>query len=278
MTATSPKHPLPLPALLHLLQRREFPRKLGLCDRIFGRSLAASGICWVPTAPGPVWKLDLANQTHRWIVYGYYEGPAFWLWLRGHHADIRTIVDSGANIGQTVLYFAALTPAARVLAYEPGTAARAWLAEGVAANNFRNVIVEAAGLGITPGTAHLAADGAADRHGSWNKVSATEGEPITIATLDDELARHGIGTLDLWKLDMEGYELQALRGATAALAAGRIRFIYIEAAGEVGKETLALLTSHGYRVHGIAGSGQLTTWHPSHNYENALCLAPGVNV
>jgi hypothetical protein len=69
-----------------------------------------------------------------------------------------------------------------------------------------------------------------------------------------------------------------LRGAAGALAAGRVRFIYIEAAGESGKEALAVLTGHGYRVHGIANSGRLTTWRPNHSYENALCLAPGVNV
>ena len=123
--STTPDRPLPLPGLLRCLQPREFPRKLGICDRLFGRALAGAGICWVRTAPGPVWKLDLGNQTHRWIVYGSYEGPAFWHWLRRDGAGTRTIVDSGANIGQTVLYFASLLPAARIFAYEPGSAARA---------------------------------------------------------------------------------------------------------------------------------------------------------
>jgi FkbM family methyltransferase len=271
-----PDAPLSLPATLQLLRQWEFPRKLGVCDRLFGRMLAAGGICWVRTAPGPVWKLDLANQTHRWIVYGWYEGPAFWRWFERHGASMRTIVDSGANIGQTVLYFSALVPNARVIAYEPGAFARAWLAEGVAANRFGNVSIEATGLGAACGFARLAAEGAADRHGSWNKVSSTEGEPITIATLDDELVRLGIERLDLWKLDMEGYELQALRGAAGALAAGRIRYVYIEAAGEAGKETLALLAGHGYRVHALSNSGRLVAWNTSQRYENALCLAPGV--
>lgn len=271
---TSPDHPLPLPALLRFLQRRDFPRKLGVCDRLFGRALGTHGIAWVRTAVGPVWKLDLANVTHRWIVYGYYEGPELWRWLLAQRGSVRTIVDSGANIGQTALTFAALLPQARIYAYEPGADARAWLAEGVAANNFSQITVECTGLGSAAGTARLASEDNDERHGSWNKISTTVGEPITIATLDDELDRLGLATLDLWKLDMEGYEIEALRGAKRALAAGRIRALYVEVGGPAGEPALTLLREHGYRVHNIEPDGQLTDWKPGHAYDCALCLAP----
>ncbi len=271
---TSPTQPLALPAALRLLRQGEFPLKLGVCDRLFKRYLASGGICWVRTVPGLVWKLDLANPTHRWIVYGDYEGPAFWRWLRAHSNAFHTIADSGANIGQTVLNFAAITSKALVYAYEPGAHARAWLTECVAANSLDQVAIYPTGLGSETVTARLAADGEADRHGSWNKVSMTEGEPISIVTLDDELDRLGIATLDLWKLDMEGYEGFALRGAARSLAAGRIRVIYIEAAGEPGRDSLAFLAARGYRIYHILSSGRLAALTAHHDYENALCLAP----
>lgn len=272
---SSADRPLSLPLLLRLAQRFRFPRKLGLCERMFGRFLSRQGIAWVRTSPGPVWKLDLANATHRWIVYGDYEGSSFWNWLRVDPARFGTIVDSGANIGQTVLYFATLLPDTRIIAYEPGRFAREWLAAGVAANRFGRVEVEASALGANAGAARLAAQGAPDRHGSWNTVSQTEGEPITIAALDTELDRLGIAVLDLWKVDMEGYEGAALTGAERALSAHRIRAIYIEAAGESGPGNLDRLARHGYRIHGIALDGRLTPWNPAHSHENALCLAPG---
>ncbi len=274
-TSNTSRTPLPLPAALRWLQQIEFPRKLGFCDRLFGSRLARHGVQWVRTAPGPVWPLDLANPTHRWIVYGGYEGPALWNWLRARPSVVRTVVDSGANIGQTVLYFAALVPAARIWAYEPGSAARDWLQAGVAANNFTQVQVEPAGLGAVAGTARLASCGADDRHGSWNKVNAAEGEPIVLATLDGELARHGLAELDLWKLDMEGYELEALRGAASALAAGRIRAVYIEIAGEPGQACLEFLTARGYRAHTLTPAGRPVALSPRHAYDNVLCLAPG---
>lgn len=270
---TTATNPLPLSPALRLFQRLDFPRKLGLGDRWFGRVLARHGIAWVRTAPGPVWKLDLGNQTHRWIVYGWYEGPALWRWARHHASQVRTIVDSGANIGQTVLNFATLLPEARILAYEPGSAARAWLTECVAANRFPRVHIESCGLGAAAAQARLANAGADDRHGAWNKISDTAGEPISIATLDDELDRLGVDILDLWKLDLEGYEAQALQGATQALASRRIRAVYAEIAGENGQRTTDVLTRHGYAPHRIAPSGRLSPWQVGHPYECALFLA-----
>ncbi len=272
---TSPQQPLSLPPLLRALQRVEFNRKLGLCDRLFGRTLASHGIAWVRTARGPVWKLDLTNWTHRWIVYGSYEGPALWRWLARHGDLIATVVDSGANIGQTALGFAALFPAARIWAYEPGSAARAWLAESVAANRLDRVAVEATGLGSSARSARLASEDAAGRHGSWNKVNDTDGEPIHVVTLDAEIARHGLTTVDFWKLDMEGYEIEALRGAAGALAEHRIGALYVEVGGTAGLPAIELLRSHGYAIHALTSSGRTEPFRHDHDYDSALCLAPG---
>ena len=73
---------------------------------------------------------------------------------------------------------------------------------------------------------------------------------------------------------MEGYEIEALRGAKRALAAGRIRALYVEVGGPAGEPALTLLREQGYRVHNIEPTGQLTGWKPGHAYDCALCLAP----
>lgn len=270
---TSRNLPLQLPLALRCIQRTEFPRKLGVCERLFGHALSQQGICWVPTAPGPIWKLDLKNQTHRWIVYGYYEGSGFWRWVKAHRTTLHTIVDSGANIGQTVLYFASFAPAARILAYEPGQSARDWLVECVSANALEKVRIQSTGLGSIEGQAFLANAGAEDRHGAWNSISATTGAPIEITTMDHEIARGALDTVDLWKLDMEGYELEALRGAEKSLKTGKIRAVYIEAANEIGRACCDFLKAHDFGVHGILPSGRLVPLHSSGHFDSALCLA-----
>jgi FkbM family methyltransferase len=270
----SPDHPLRLPLGLRLLQGVEFRWKLGLCERVFGRGLSRRGIRWVRTAPGPIWKLDLAAPTHRWIVYGCYEGPSLWRWLRARPAGIRTIVDSGANIGQTVLYLATYLPRARIFAYEPGQSARQWLQEGISANGLGRVFVEPVGLGASAGKAFLEELGGAENHGSWNQVHPSQGTAITLASLDDEIERLGIDTVDLWKLDVEGYELEALRGATRALAARRIRAIYMELGG-ARSEAAAFLHQLGYTAWNLRNSGRPQPLNAPAQWSNGLFLAPG---
>jgi hypothetical protein len=106
--------------LLSWLQFLKFPHKLGICERIFGSIIIQYGVCWVKTAAGIIWKLDLANPTYRWIVYGKYEGSHFLNWAKQFLPADGIVVDSGANIGQMLLYLAQWTPQGKVLAFEPG--------------------------------------------------------------------------------------------------------------------------------------------------------------
>lgn len=263
-----------LPPGLGFFRKLEFPNKLGLFDRVWGRSLAARGCCWMPTAAGPVWKLDLTNPTHRWLVYGYYEGPGFWRWLKRHRGSIRTIVDSGANIGQTVIHFSSLVPEARVFAYEPGSEARQWLSDCIEKNHLQKITVSASGLGRAPGQFFLSSEGAANLHGSWNKVNATQGERIEVATLDSEIAKFGTQRIDLWKLDMEGGELDALEGARNLLRNKCIGAVLMETSIEQGTTCTDFLSGFGYSIHRLSPSGRLTPWKISDAYENVLCVAP----
>jgi FkbM family methyltransferase len=242
-----------------------------LCEFLFGRFLAKNGICWVKSAPGPIWKLDLANSTHRWIVYGSYEGPSLWRWLRAQAGSLWTVVDSGANIGQTVLYFATYLPSAKILAYEPGASARAWLEESVAANRLGGVTVLASGLSSHSGSSRLGNEGGSELHGSWNKINPSKGEAVELATLDGEMERLGIGKVDFWKLDVEGHEIDALRGAQRALAAHRICAIYIEM-GDSKSESAAFLKQHGYKGWDLGDSGRPVPLGKHTSWGNALFL------
>jgi len=90
----------------------------------------------------------------------------------------------------------------------------------------------------------------------------------------DELDRQGCAVLGLWKLDVEGYELEALAGAARSLAAGRIRAVYLEI-GQFGAESIALLRAHGYTPWRLRDSGRPEPLQSHTSMENALFLAPG---
>ena len=106
-------------------------------------------------------------------------------------------------------------------------------------------------------SAFLEQAGAADRHGSWNRISASRGEPIEIVRLEDLLRARRIARVDLWKLDVEGFEMPALRGAGKLLSDQGIGAIYVELRGENGRAIRDFLESVGYQCHIFSSRGRL---------------------
>lgn len=264
-----------LPRLLRLARRSEFPRKLGILERLFGAALARLGVTWVETASGIPWKLDLRNPTHRWIVYGKYEGAAFLDWAREWLPADGVVVDSGANIGQMAQYFATFVPRGRVLAFEPHPAARAWLLECLARNRGLPVEVFPEALAAQAGDLRLAEVGSDEGHGAWSRIDGRGEHRIAAVRLADRLAELGIASVDLWKLDVEGAEPEALAGAEPLLRERAIRAVYVELGFGRGAETVDALARHGYRGHVFTGHGRLAPLVGVPEHANALFLPAG---
>lgn len=269
---SSPSDSVPLPRLLRWLQPREFPHKLGLRERLFARGLARHRDCWVETAAGLTWRLDLRNPTHRWIVYGYYEGTNFLRWVRKNVPDGGVVVDSGANIGQMALYFGHWFRNGRVLAFEPGAAAASWLESCLQRHPGLSIELIRAGLSDCEGTASLANSMAGGTNGSQAAITAGSGEEIRLVRLDAMLAGRGITELSLWKLDVEGHEIPALRGAGQLLAERRIKALYVELCGENGDRIRELLSGFGYLPYDLSFQGEVKPLQQRVEHGNALFL------
>jgi hypothetical protein len=90
---------------------------------------------------------------------------------------------------------------------------------------------------------------------------------VPLVRLDDLLARESVDRIDLMKIDVEGYETKALRGARASLRGGVIRSIlcevndpWLRAAGSSPAELVGLLREAGFRIPAQAeriGAGQV---------------------
>jgi FkbM family methyltransferase len=261
-----------LPALLRLVRQFEFPHKLGICERLFGPTISRMGVCWVDTAAHVVWKLDLASSTHRWIVYGDYQGSAFLEWARRTLPRDGVVVDSGANIGQMLLYLAQYVPDGKVLAFEPGREAADWLAGCLSLQDWTNVDLLRCGLGESNESLFLETKGGPEWHGACNQVSSTTGDPIEIVRLDDFTARRNIARVDLWKLDMEGYELHALRGAESLLTQHAIGAIYAELGYGNGQRIVDYLATFGYECRLFDQRGRLYRAAELPDHTNGLFL------
>lgn len=244
-----------LPHALRLLRRLPLPRKLGLLERLYGRRLAREEIVWVEASNGVVWKLDLADACQRWIVYGDYEGSAQMGWLRRWLSGGGIVIDSGANIGQMALYLAPL-PGVELFAFEPLPSAADWLEECLRRYPRWPVRVIRKGLSSACEEVVMQVDGArSTARTDWYQRKHFPTISLPMTTLDVFLDESGIASVKLWKLDVEGHELQALEGARRHLERQKIAAILVELA-EV-TEPGRLLADCGYTLYRIDRHGRI---------------------
>ncbi len=148
--------------------------------------------------------------------------------------DGLVVYDVGAFHGILTLFFAAR--GARVVAYEPNQMNHARLIENIRLNNLTNVQVRKLAVGSQARSGRLLYDPAMAGGGSLNPdAAAGVSQPVQITTLDEDIAAASLPAPDLIKIDIEGWELEALKGARATLDAHHPR-LFLEMHGETIRE------------------------------------------
>jgi FkbM family methyltransferase len=203
--------------------RRAAPRLRGQARlaRHLTRALARLGPVSID-AYGCQFELDLRDHVEALIFWETYEDAVLALWRSSVGAD-SVVFDVGANVGLYSLVAAA--KGARVFAFEPNPPTRKRLARNLALNRTgARVTVDAHALSDAEGTAMLFddvnANGGAHNFGvaSLSNVNAGgSGKPVETTTIDSVVAAHNLSRLDWIKMDIQGAELLALRGARSTL-------------------------------------------------------------
>ncbi len=127
----------------------------------------------------------------------------------------------------------------------------------------------------------LPVDPAAFEAGAASADQEVRALDVSVATLDEFCRERGLARIDLLKMDLQGGELLALRGAAGLLRAGAVDVIYTEVVtvphyhGQCYfHEVTAELYAHGFRLFGVynfdlSPVGQLTT-------ADAIYIGPAV--
>lgn len=149
--------------------------------------------------------------------------------LRGMDRSLSVVFDIGANVGDVSRYMLHYFPAATVYGFEPCSSTYERLLHNVDQAGFKERF-RPFRLGFfdaeTTGTLQVASAHGAnslltanDEYLAVNPhISAVDTEEIPLARLDDFVARQGISHIDLVKIDVEGVELQVLRGGADTFA------------------------------------------------------------
>jgi FkbM family methyltransferase len=160
-------------------------------------------------------------------------------------------------------------PGGKVVAFEPGRAVRMSLLSNVVLNRLTQVEVVPFALADVPGEARFRvfdASGAGLNHLVGSTGEGGDIEIVTVTTLDAVLAPGDRKRLTFVKLDLEGAEHAALRGAEQTLREARpdilieIEASHLARMGTSPKAVADVLASHGYRFYrtGADASGATT--------------------
>ncbi len=177
---------------------------------------------------GVTWKLPAVRPLRldprcRWIRHAGYEAAVV-DYLRSRVRPNQCCVDAGAHVGFYALQMAIWTaPAGRVVAFEPNPTARDVLKRNVLLNDLSSrIIVEGAAVGEADGRATLFDAGntsGLSRLGSPNPASRGAGRTVDVPVVAlDDYCRSRAPRPDWLLIDVEGAEINALRGAQALLS------------------------------------------------------------
>lgn len=145
-------------------------------------------------------------------------------------ADVRSrlffaecAVDVGAHVGNHTLYFANVL-GLRTIAFEPNPASYRLLEDNVRNNGLAEICrTRPAAVGATGG--HVRTVAPSDHNTGMATVEPDPSGAVTMVTLDDELLAEP--RVDVIKIDVEGWELDVLRGGERVLREHR-PILYVE--------------------------------------------------
>jgi FkbM family methyltransferase len=162
-------------------------------------------------------------------------------------------IDVGSNVGSYAIWAAEL--GAEVIALEPAEDTFALLEENVALNGYPIRTVRAA-AGAAPGTARFTSG-----RDCVNRLDPEGASETAVVTIDSVIGNRTVAGM---KVDVEGFEIDVLRGCERALSQQRVRLIQLEwnstsmQAVRADRRPVAdLLAGHGYRLYRPDPGGSL---------------------
>lgn len=239
---------------------------------------------------------DVKMMLNSWLKrFGYqfirYRQDAFADQLRLLRQDNCTVFDVGANVGDVTRKYRELFPTATIHCFEPFHDSFDCLTVATASDK----LIRRHELAISDSTGRrefyvnrkstnnslLKVSAESREYMPHDRIGAIDRVEVATTTLDDFCREYSVRHIDLLKMDIQGGEVMALRGAIDMLERAAIDVIYTEVLfGKLYEQQgdfhdlLGLLTRHGYvlyRLYNLAHNKNGRLW-----YGDALFVSPPV--
>jgi len=205
------------------------------------------------------------------------------------------IVDGGANKGNyTNALLNAKTSIYKILMIEPSPSLHDHLKS--LSEAVLNIEFEAVAIGSSSGKLDLFFDKEGSSFASLYQrdirhvgVEMNHSTEVTVMTLDDIAIKYDLSVIDYLKLDLEGHELEALKGAKSLFQQKKIRALTFEFGGcNVDSRTFfkdfwqLLVYEYGFKMYRIAPGRKLISLRSysesleRFSWQNILACAPGI--
>jgi FkbM family methyltransferase len=257
--------PSTLESLL-ILYARHFPirrGKLRVIDSLWRVAVGdQSTLRWGDLAHGGLkMRCDLSEMLQRQFYFfgTYFVAEDHLRCWETTAKGVKVVFDVGANSGIYSLAALAIQPDATVHAFEPTPEIAARLRETAKVNGLDRLYVHEVAVSRDNGLATLRrCRGELGTNEGMNFISQDIGdsgaERVQTVCLDQFCQDHSIDHVDLLKLDIQGHEHAALKGAEHLLRTGRVGIIFMElnwarnaGATCAATESIHLLEQAGYR-------------------------------
>ena len=218
-------------------------------------------------------KVDIRDYVGHYLYFGFKDsGQEKFMQLV--KADF-VVLDIGTNIGSTLLQFANLAGhKGKVIGFEPDPFNYKNCIYNIGLNSFNNVIVNNIGLGNETGEFSLVVDTPTNRGGNRIQLDNPDGKEVVkikVHKLDDWIGSANIVKVNLIKIDVEGFEMNVLKGSLETLKTHRPVFFIelddnnLKMVGASAKVLVEFLEINGYSVVNAETDERVTG---SSNFEN----------
>lgn len=195
-------------------------------------------------------NVDISDYIGHYIFFGFKDASVHGL------MDLckpgANVIDVGTNVGWTLLHLAKLSGTGTVFGFEPDPYNYNQCRENIGLNTLKNIRLFPVGLSDVTAQLTMEVRVASNRGGNRINTSS-DGHKVDVVRLDDFEAVKSVNTIDLIKIDVEGYEMNVLKGAARLLQQHHpVLFIELDDnnlkdQGHSAKELIEFLNNAGYR-------------------------------
>jgi FkbM family methyltransferase len=225
-------------------------------------------------------SLDISDFVDWYVYFGLKDEALDCLLSQIQSSDI--VLDIGTNIGYVSLRCSQAASQGRVFGFEPSSHNFAKAKKNMALNpSISNLTINRIALGSLPGEISLKSGNLHNR-GMSSVVTSAEplAEMVKVLTLDDWFRENKLPKVDLIKLDVEGFELEVLKGGRWVIDTFRPKLFievddrYLRKFDGTAPQIYHWLKAFDYRIHTIEGREILDAAELSVRHMDVLAL-PG---